>query len=125
MIIKSIEVPGYVADEFNRPLTHPSKKANAVELSLDRVYRLIDEALKGIDWPDWEVSGRRYHSPNDVEPYGFERVGDKFYIYAEERGRRTAMAVFKDDHMAAKYFVWLVSKGSREIDWELFLDMEP
>jgi len=125
MIMKTIEVPVYVADEFNRPLVHPSKKSNAVDLGIERVYRLINEALKGIDWPDWDVGERRYHSPNDNEPYGFERVGDKFYIYAEERGWRSAIAIFKDDHMAAKYFVWLVSKGTREINWELFLDMEP
>jgi len=125
MNMKMIEVPAYVADEFNRPLGHPSKKANAVDASIERVYRLINEALKDITHPDWDVGGRRYHSSADTEPYGFERVDDKFYIYAEERGQRCAIAIFKDDHMAAKYFVWLVSKGKKEIDWNLFLEMEP
>jgi hypothetical protein len=35
------------------------------------------------------------------------------------------LAVFADDHLAAKYFVWLVSKGQRTIDWTKFLEMEP
>lgn len=124
-MMKMIEVPGYVAEEFNKPLRHPSPRPDAVDASVERVYRLINEALKDIDWPDWEVGGRKYHSAGDADLYGFERVNDKFYIYAEERGRRTAIAIFKDDHVAAKYFVWLVSKGARVIDWQLFLDVEP
>jgi hypothetical protein len=123
--MKAITVPDYVADEFNQPLRHPSSKSDAVSRSLLRVYRLINEALKGISNPQWEVDGNLYHSTGRDEPYGFERVEDMFYIYAEERGWRKPIAVFKDDHMAAKYFVWLVSKGSRSIDWSLFLDMEP
>lgn len=125
MIMKTIEVPDYVADQFNQPLRHPSNVANAVDTSLERVYQLVNDALQEIGWPDWEVGARRYHSPNDAEPYGFERVGDKFYIYTEERGRRTALAVFKSSYAAADYFVWLVSKGRRAIKWELFLDTEP
>jgi hypothetical protein len=125
MMMKTIEVPGYVAEEFNKPLRHPSPRPDAVDVSVERVYRLINEALKGVDWPDWEVGGRRYHSVGDAEPYGFERVGDKFYIYAEERGRRTAIAVFKSRYIASDYFVWLVSKGASAIDWQLFLEMEP
>lgn len=123
--MEKIDVPAYVAEIFNKPLCHPSARLNAVDISIERVYRLIGETLKSIDSPDWEVGDRQYHSHRDVEPYGFERVGDKFYIYATERGKRTAIAIFKDDHMAAKYFVWLVSKGVNAIDWTLFLDMEP
>ena len=70
--MKEIQVPAYVADVFSLPLGHPSKKPNAVELSLERVYKLINEALKDVDWPDWDVDNRRYHSSNDIEPYGFE-----------------------------------------------------
>jgi hypothetical protein len=124
-VMKSIDVPAYVADEFNSPLGHPSKNPNAVDLSLLRVYKLINEALKNINAFDWEVDSRRYHSLLANEPYGIERVGDKFYIYAEERGTRSAVAIFKSSNMAAKYFVWLVSKGQAKIDWTLFLDMEP
>ena len=123
--MKAIQVPDYVADEFNHPLRHPSKKIDAVNLSLLRVYRLINESLKGISAPDWEVDGSRYHSMNRDEPYGFERVDDKFYVYVEQRGKRYAMAIFKSDSSCADYFVWLVSKGTRSIDWELFLDMAP
>lgn len=125
MTMKMIEVPDYVAEVFNKPLRHPSAQPTAVDRSIKRVCLLIGEALKSIDSPDWEVCDRQYHSRGDTEPYGFERVADKFYIYATERGERTAIAVFKDDHMAAKYFVWLVSKGTKTINWTLFLDMEP
>jgi hypothetical protein len=126
MRMKHIEVPDFVADDFDRPLKHPSPKPNAVEKSVERVYRLVNEALKGIgDGLGWEVGDRRYHSPIANEPYCFSRIEDKFYIWSEERGRKSPIAIFKDDHMAAKYFVWLVSKGQREINWELFLDMEP
>jgi len=125
MNLRTMSVPEYVANEFNHPLCHPSPRPDAVEKSIERVYKLIYESLKGIEWPDWEVDNRRYHSSNCNEPYGFERVDDKFYIYAEERGRRSAVAIFKNDHLAADYFVWLVSDGKAKIDWSLFLDMEP
>lgn len=101
MTMKTIEVPDYVANDFNRPLRHPSSHPNAIALSVERVYRLVKEALKGIDRPDWEVGGRGYHSPNDGEPYGFEQVDDKFYVYTEERGRRSAVAIFKSRYTAA------------------------
>lgn len=124
-MMRTIEVPSYVAEDFNKPLRHPSPRPDAVDASVERVYRLIGEALRDIDWPNWEAGGRRYHSASDAEPYGFERVNDKFYIYAEERGRRTAIAIFKSGYIAADYFVWLVSKGASAINWQLFLDMEP
>lgn len=119
MKFKSIEVPEYVADDFERPLNAPNLAG------LDRVYLLVKEALHGIEWPEWEVAGRRFHSKEGNEPFGFEKVSGKFYVYSEERGKRSAIAVFKDDHLAAKYFVWLVSKGERSINWELFLDKLP
>lgn len=125
MTMKSIEVPAYVADKFNHPLVHPSQKPDAIIRSNQRVYRLINEALKGLDWPDWEVDGRRFHSLNGNEPYGFEFVNEKFYIYAEERGQRSALAIFKSAYLAADYFVWLVSEGKTQINWQLFLEMEP
>lgn len=125
MKMSTIEVPDYVAEDFNTPLRHPSSHPTAVDISIDRVFRLINNALKEIDWPDWEVDDRKYHSPRDGEPYGFERVKDKFYIYTKERGQRTTFAIFKNRYIAADYFVWLVSKGRKSIDWELFLDMEP
>ena len=124
-MLKSIDVPDYVADQFNRPLGHPNPAPESVDKSLERVYRLIAYALKDLPHADWEINENSYASPIRNEPYGFSRVGDKFFVYAEERGRRDALAIFKSSHLAAKYFVWLVSKGSRTIDWSLFLDMEP
>ena len=122
--MKPIEVPQYVADDFYKPLTHPSRAAGSVDQSLKRVYKLIAHSLKDLKDAQWEVNTDLYRSSYRVEPYGFERVADRFYIYAEEKGKRSAIAIFLDDHMAAKYFVWLVSGGTKSIDWSLFLDME-
>lgn len=122
---KQITVPDFVADEFERPLRHANPAKDAVERSVERVYRLISVALKGLDSPDWDVGERRYHSANCVEPYCFSRLGDKFYIWVEERGSSSPVSIFKSRYMAADYFVWLVSKGKRGIDWTLLLEMEP
>lgn len=123
--MKTIVVPGYIADEFNAPLGRPNPHADPVRKSIDRVCRLINQALAGVESPNWRVDATNYFSTDDMGPYGFEWVGDKFYIYASERGSKSAMAIFKSSHSAAKYFVWLVSGGSRSIDWSLFPEMEP
>lgn len=123
--MKTIFVPTYVADRFDMPLGHPSINADAVRKSIDRVYRLIDQALVGIENPNWRVGATNYGSKADVEPYGFEWIGDKFFIYVSERGCKDAVAIFKNSHVAAEYFVGLVSGGSRSIDWSLFPEMEP
>lgn len=44
----AIDVPQYVADEFNRPFRHPGQNPGAMERSVGRVFRLIGEALDGI-----------------------------------------------------------------------------
>lgn len=123
--MKTIFVPAYVADEFNAPLGHPNSHAHSVRKSIDRVYRLIDRALAGVESPNWRVDSTFYESKVNIEPYGFEWVDDKFYIHASEGGNKSAMAIFKSGHSAAKYFVWLVPGGSRSIDWSLFPEMEP
>jgi len=120
-----ISVPDYVAEEFNRPLRHPCPAPDAIDRSLARVFLLVSIALRGVDSPEWEVDDGRFSSKTRNEPYGFHRVEDKFYVYAEERGRRSAIGVFKDDHIAAKFFVWLVSGGKHAIDWSLHLELEP
>lgn len=125
MRMKSIEVPDYVADQFNLPLGHPSPAFDAVDRSVERVYKLIAHALGDLEGAEWEINENLYFSNIRSEPYGFTKIRDVFYIYAEERGRRDALAIFKSSHLAAKYFVWLVSKGTRTIDWSLFLEMEP
>lgn len=93
--MKTIVVPGYVADEFNAPLRHPNPHADAVRKSIDRVYGLIDTALAGIENPNWRVGSTCYGSKVNIEPYGFEWVGYEFYIYASERGGKFAMAISK------------------------------
>lgn len=124
MIKGNIEVPGYLAEQFNTPLGHPSGKIELLERSIERVFRLINEALKGICRPDWEVDGGRYCSQYDNEPYGFERCGNSFIIYVRERDQKKAVAIFHGPSLAAEYFVWLVSAGERKIDWSQLLEME-
>jgi len=125
MIQKSILVPDFVADEFQQPLRHPNPALDAVDRSVERVYRLIDAALEGLEHRDWDVGQRSFYSRNDIEPYCFSRIGDKFYIWVEERGHKSPISVFKSRYMAADYFVWLVSQGQRKINWDLFMDSEP
>ena len=125
MIMKSIEVPDYVASEFDQLPRHPSGNPNAVAQSLLRVYRVTADALKDLDHPDWEVNERQYHSLNSDEPYGFVSIEGKSFVYVEQRGNRLPIAIFKSSYQAAEYFVWLVSEGVRTIDWSLHLDMEP
>lgn len=119
-------VPEFVAQDFRVLPGHPSGKPGAYEKSVQRVYRLIAHALDGLPRADWLIDGEtRYRSAILNEPLGLLRFADGFVVYGEERGRKRVLAVFKDDHLVAKYFVWLVSNGQREIDWSLFLDMEP
>lgn len=121
-----IEVPDYVATTLKTQLGHPSSAPDALERSLRRTYRLIAEALKGLYPADWLIVGEpAYRSPNVNEPTGLERFKHGYVVFGEERGNRSMLALFKSDHLAAKYFVWLVSKGQRQIDWSLFLEMEP
>lgn len=124
-MMKAISVPEYFANEFNEPLGHASGHPDGLALSIKRIFLLIKHALQDVDWPDWEINDGEVRSKNDIEPYGIEFLDDKFYIYSKERGSRGAIAVFKNGHMAAEYFVWLVSKGERTINWELFLDKLP
>ena len=123
--MKSIEVPQYVADDFYKPLGHPNKAAGSVDQSLKRVYKLMAHSLQDLKDAQWEINSDLYRSTYRYEPYGFERVADRFYIYAEEKGKRSAIALFLSAYSASDYFVWLVSSGTRSIDWSLFLDMEP
>ncbi len=127
MKMRSIEVPEYVWEEFKKPLVTNFWTPEKKEKSLQRVYRLAAHALVDFDIgkAQWIVNDGQYKSQYCEEPTGLHRVGDLFYIYGESRGCKSAYGIFKDDHVAAKYFVWLVSKGHCSIDWSLFLDMEP
>ncbi|RAN42720.1 hypothetical protein RB25_25340 [Herbaspirillum rubrisubalbicans] len=125
MILKSISVPDFVADQFQAPLRHINPAPHSVELSIDRVYRLINEALDGLSKADWEVAQGLYRSQNILEPYCFSGIDDKFYIWIEERNAKQPIAIFKSRYLAADYFVWLVSQGNRKINWDLFMESEP
>ena len=126
MNFSKIDVPDYVAEEFNKPLRHPNSAPDAVERSLLRVYKLINEALKDKKFSNWEVDNHRYHSYYEGESITtFYRVDNKFYVGALERGVPHTIAIFKSAYTSADYFVWLVSEGKAQIDWSLFLDMEP
>lgn len=120
-----IQVPRYFADVFNCKLSTQDQASERIFVMGKRVHLLIDKALENLPNSDWIISGTEYHSKLINEPYGFESDGVMTYIFAEERGKKSPIAIFKDDHLAAKYFVWLVSKGQRKIDWKLFLDMVP
>lgn len=124
--MKSIQVPDYAAIDFETKLRHPSGAPDALARSLNRVYQLIAHALHGLPHVDWRIDDdKKLGSATVNEPCGLERFALGFVVYAEERGRKGTLALFKDPHLAAKYFVWQVSKGQRQIDWSLFLDQEP
>lgn len=125
MIQKTIFVPDFVADEFEEPLRHINVANDSVTRSIERVYKLINSALQGLHHPDWEVGQRRYHSKNAIEPYCFNVIEGKFYIWIEVREEKSPIAIFKSRYLAADYFVWIVSKGERKIDWNLFVEEEP
>ena len=80
MILKPISVPDFVAEQFQAPLFHINPAPHSVERSAERVYRLINEALDGLNKSDWEVAQGLYRSQNILEPYCFCGIDDKFYI---------------------------------------------
>ena len=124
--MNTIEVPDYVASDFKVAPGHPSRMPGAVEQSLQRVYRLIAHALVEFEPSDWVIDDEpMYRSSNVCEPTGLQRFRDGFVVYGEQRGQRSVLALFKSSNMAAKYFVFLVSGGKRQIDWTLFGEMEP
>jgi hypothetical protein len=124
--MKSVPLPDYAANELLRQRKHPSGKKDAAELSLKRTYRLIADALDGFENKQWRVNDApEYRLAILDEFYGLERFEYGFCVYASERGMPSMLAIFEDDHLAAKYFVWIVSKGQRTIDWSKFMEMEP
>ena len=118
---KSIDVPQYVADEFNRPFRHPSQKPGATERSVGRVFRLINEALDGIQGLGWEIDGTNYHSIERLEPYGFEQTEKNFIIYAEQRGQRTALAVSRITNLPLTILFGLFRVGLEKLIGNCFL----
>lgn len=127
MSMRSIEVPEYVWEEFKKPLVTDFWTPVKREKSLARFYKLAAYALESYDVKraQWSINDGEYRSLYCEEPMGFHRVGNLFYVYGENRGNKSPVAVFKSPHSAVDYFVWLVSQGQRTIDWTLFLEMEP
>jgi hypothetical protein len=127
MNMRSIEVPDYVWQEFRKPLITDFWTSAKRERSLQRVYKLAAHALKDFDVgrAQWKINDGQYRSQYCLEPVGFHRVGDLFYVYGENRGAKSPIAIFKSMHSAVEYFVWLISNGKCNIDWSLFLEMEP
>jgi len=121
--MKTIEVIDFFADTFNKENRSVFLDLNFLNKDRERTYRLINEALKDQDWPEWDVNNGQYRSKTDNEPCCFEYIDDKFYIYGMQRGKKYPTALFESSGSAADYFVWLASEGTRKIDWSLFLDM--
>ncbi len=121
-----IAVPDEVWQQFSRPLLAEFGSEDRLERSLQRVYRLTALALDGFDvrHSQWVINDGQYRSPYCLEPNGFHRVGDLFYVYGENRGTKIPIAIFKSSHLAADYFVCLVTDGKRTIDWSLFPEMD-
>jgi hypothetical protein len=124
--MKLVALPDYAADRMLTPSTHPSGTTGAVEQSLRRTYRLISDALEHFENKQWRINDApEYRTAVLDEFYGLERFEHGFCVYASERGIQSMVALFKNDHVAAEYLVWIVSKGQRSIDWTKFLEMEP
>ena len=102
--MSSIQVPEYVEADFKKRLGPIiAGNPNATEQSLQRIYRLIAQALESVENVGWVVDGtEKYSSSNWVEPYGLERFNDSFIVYAEERGSRGVLAIFKSPDLAAE-----------------------
>jgi hypothetical protein len=124
--MKSVLIPDYAADWMLRSRPNSGEKVGAREQSLKRTYRLVSLALEDLRDAQWRINGEpKLQSKVLDEFYGLERFEHGFCIYGSERGIPRMLAIFEDDHLAAKYFVWVVSKGQRTIDWTKFMEMEP
>ena len=123
--MECIEVPQYVSEIFNKRPPTDNQTTMRTQQMYERINRLVSHALEGLPNADWEILNSNCRSPKINEPLGLERDDFKTYVYGEERGRKSPIAIFKDSSLAADYFVWLVSKGKREINWQLFVDVEP
>jgi hypothetical protein len=120
-----VRLPAYAAREMLTPRSHPSNKKGAVEQSLKRTYLLVADALEGLENAQWQINDEpKLRSAVLNEFYGLERFENGYCVYGSERGIPAMLAIFCRDDLAAEYFVWLVSKGQRLIDWSKLLEME-
>lgn len=79
----SILVPKYFADVFNRKLSIEEQASPRIRAMVERIYKLIDQALDGLLNMDWVISGTKYRSALVNEPYGIETDDVMTYLYGE------------------------------------------
>jgi hypothetical protein len=124
--MKSVPLPDYAADELLRRRKHSTEFTNDVELRLKRTYRLIADALADFENKQWRINDApEYRLTVLDEFYGLEKFDYGLCVYASERGMLSMLAVFDSAGLAADYFVWIVSKGRRTIDWTKFTEEHP
>jgi hypothetical protein len=124
--MKSVLLPDHAADQLLRLRQQPSNKEGAYDQSCRRKYRLIADALANFENKQWRIDDApEYRLAILDEFYGLERFEHGFCVYGSERGVPMMLAIFESIHLAADYFVWVVSKGQRTIDWTKFMEMEP
>ena len=126
--MKSLQVPDFVARDFSIGDARPGAPTETMEAHVSRVYLLVSEALAELPrviGHEWEIAGQPYGSGQLAnEPCVLERCGTLYVIYFLQRGNPSAIALFSTAIDAADYFVWVVSKGQRRIDWSKHLKME-
>jgi hypothetical protein len=124
--MKLVPLPDYAAGEMLVAPSSPFNDPDVAKQSLKRKYRLIADALVDHENKQWRLNEAPEYRTTVLDEYlGLERFEHGFCVYASERGIRSMVAIFKSGKLAADYFVWLVSKGQRSIDWTKFLEMEP
>ena len=125
---------------MNLNLEVPSGKYDLKFLNVDskrsyeRLQRLICLAIDGLEKKtEYEVCDKVFNYGLGASEVG-SRYGINFHlaervcvVFATQRDIAYPMAFFPlaSASAAANYFVWLASKGSATINWELFGDMEP
>jgi hypothetical protein len=124
--MKTVLVPDYAADQLRGALSDLKQNKDIVNQSVRRKYCLIADALDGFSADQWCINDEpKMRSAVLNEFLGLERFEYGFCVYSSERGFRQMLGIFHSIHLAADYFVWVVSKGQRSIDWTKFLEMEP
>lgn len=124
--MKSIPLPDYAADDLLRRRKHSAEFTSDDERRIRGTYRLIADALADFENKQWRINDApEYRLAILDEFYGLEKFDYGFCVYASERGMLSMLAIFDSVNLAAKYFVWVVSKGQRTIDWTKFMEMEP
>jgi hypothetical protein len=121
-----MRVTNYAADQLRGALLDPNRKLDMVNQSVRRKYCLIADALGGLSAVQWRINDEPKMRSAELDEFlGLERFAHGFCVYSSERGFRQMLAIFHSIHLAADYFVWIVSNGQCTIDWTKFLEIEP